>query len=623
MAEFLQAEAGQNNIVGLYNKSTSSSIFRIVRSGIYNPPFTAEQGLPKEYSNNVERFEDAKKSIYGAPSIYGDQPGFNFGFRQPYVYVSPYDSDLKKYIKRFDSRAFPIGSVIQDSERIGKLLLSGKGVFFLATQFLLQANNPFNETSLYNPLSIPLSVARPAGLGLLPRQQRHVNLSNFSIGSLFGFGNQNTKPPAGTLSSALSSRNKNDGAGLQRARTGVRAMGEFSTKWGDQNGAPKTSFLASLAEKFLPSNLAPLPRQSGRYKVGDTTVFDIMSKDSSGNLSYIFRNKNGIRILTVKDVIKYTPESLYYENDSEGQNIPNADSNLSKVEGTDFIKYSESNASKQFPPSGPNIDVPSDVALKNKLLSGVLTDPNTRFGKVNNSVQSPLKKYQEIPETGGSEIFENKNYNGSLQEKYDFPKLIFDGDKKRYSTDALNLKYTLDDKNDIKDLVKFYFYDVYNNKYLPFRNTIRGLSTTTTTDWEEIQYIGRSDKVYTYRGFSEDISFGFIVYANSKEEMSPMWKRANYLKGLCKPVDYSGAGFIIPPFLKFTIGSFFKDQPCLLRSFGINIADDVSWDLDHEMPMLFDCNVSLTVLQKSIPKLNIDPQDFTEQNYYDGEATED
>jgi len=188
------------------------------------------------------------------------------------------------------------------------------------------------------------------------------------------------------------------------------------------------------------------------------------------------------------------------------------------------------------------------------------------------------------------------------------------------------------DPNQSKDLIFFYFYDLINEMYIPFRATIKGLSDQHSAEWEEISYIGRADKLFMYKGFSRDVNFSFTVYANSAKEMLPMWERINYLVGLTRPSkytkstgltesqknlrtaqqvtvgqlnsaeteeqrealgavlknlndaekDFSLTGregkFIYPPMTTFRLGDMYVDQPCILSSVGVNISDDANWE---------------------------------------------
>lgn len=131
------------------------------------------------------------------------------------------------------------------------------------------------------------------------------------------------------------------------------------------------------------------------------------------------------------------------------------------------------------------------------------------------------------------------------------------------------------------DIIDFYFYDIVNKKYIPFSATITGIQMALNPEISSMRYIGRADLLYKYIGFNRYLQFSFTPYANSIEDLLPMWKRINYLAGLATPANYTqgnSGGAIIPPFIQFTIGDFVKDQYGIIRNIYINISDDTTWE---------------------------------------------
>ena len=136
------------------------------------------------------------------------------------------------------------------------------------------------------------------------------------------------------------------------------------------------------------------------------------------------------------------------------------------------------------------------------------------------------------------------------------------------------------------DLIAFFFYDVVNKKYIPFRATIKGISEGNTAFWDELRFIGRADQLYSYNGFSRTLSFGFNVVVNSISELLPCWKRINYLASIVKPSNYTRSEnvnnvfnrFMVPPMFMITIGDLYKFQPIVIRSVTVNIPDDALWE---------------------------------------------
>jgi len=142
------------------------------------------------------------------------------------------------------------------------------------------------------------------------------------------------------------------------------------------------------------------------------------------------------------------------------------------------------------------------------------------------------------------------------------------------------------------DLIAFYFYDVVNDKYIPFRATIRGIQETDSANWEELSFIGRADRLYSYSGFNRSLTFSFTVHISSIIELAPTWQRINYLMSLVKPASYTSAAtnrnlnlparFMIPPMVMVTIGDMYKNQPIVIGSAGISIPDSALWETYNE-----------------------------------------
>ena len=193
-------------------------------------------------------------------------------------------------------------------------------------------------------------------------------------------------------------------------------------------------------------------------------------------------------------------------------------------------------------------------------------------------------------------------------------------------SDLINILNVQTDTNSFidKDLIKFYFYDIYNQKYIPFRATVKGISERSVSSWDDFQYIGNADKVYNYKGFTRGLGFSFTTVAMSVKELLPMWQRINYLMGLTKPANYKN-GFIVPPLVMLTIGDIYNNQPIVINSISMTIPDNATWEtvsdssLKYEylngrlksnedvtlaqFPREADINIDANILEKEKPKV--------------------
>jgi len=281
----------------------------------------------------------------------------------------------------------------------------------------------------------------------------------------------------------------------------------------------------------------------------------------------------------------------------------------------------------------------ADVVEKSTVLSGPFLDYLKENGGVVDEIKIDNRSFAKA-NTDINEIGEQDEYNSLLPTK-----------NKR--------DMYLNDSDQSKDLIFFYFYDLVNEIYIPFRATISSITDNNTADWETVKYMGRADNLYIYKGFSRDATFTFKVYANSIRELVPMWKRINYLVGLTRPSGYTGKAtvtnktlenvrtaenatqdllnnaetdeqrqilseiltnlnnaiattgaesqFIVPPMIRFRIGDLYDDQPAILRNVAISIPDDATWETlrDDTYKYFFGKTKELTIdaTSKQLPNI--------------------
>ena len=710
--------------------------------------------IPKGYANYpaVGRLQQLyawnNENLYKKLTPYTQNSSglFSFGPRQPFVYVSP--NKGRKGInglKRFESRIFPIGSGLQDVQRIAKFLVTGKGILFLTKQFLLQRTQPFNETRTYNPLSVINAVVRPVTGFILPPPTRHLSGGVLgALASLIGINPSSDEPIKGTVAekrddvlkkfeqTVHANRYGKGFTGLIRGGTAASAyygktpsgasggLINFAKKlfgFGGTVGQPsgtqfradekysifdlkndsqqefgsysKDGVLDELHQRWYndrgpsgkPSDIIKDPGNEHGLKLPESMKFRKGEVDSAGRpaeRARILQNhtdkldgqeiggkikakygntvlSNGPSpyasseiILIYKNYISDKYANVLYDkiprNLSPGYNytaqgskgyISQLDTDgthkllffrtARETKGTyeatidrydDKIPLPKKIEYSQLPP-GAEIspltrhrkELEKDsvtLATRQKLQSilqedgrygesstyGIystgkyVSDVNLNYLELMRRRKSPLN--QETLPKDGYQARLNNNGIGSLE---DYPKR-FSGTRR---SDYVNTLRVLDQSSiDVlafdyhpyrDDQIAFYFHDLVNDKYIPFRATLKGLNEQLTSNWSEVSYIGRADKLYNYTGFSRNISFNFSVVAMSIEELMPMWMRINYLASLTKPskytqykVDSQISNFITPPLITFTIGDMYKEQPLILQTVGIQIPDEALWE---------------------------------------------
>jgi len=679
-------------------------------------------------SQNLVSFQKNEYNLYNKFSPYY-QAGGDVGPNQPYIYTKLTDSNFQKNLTRYDTQVFPVGSTARDVVRMTKFSTSGTGVIYLGKQLLLQQQNAFNETRIYNPLSLLKATARPGSLGLISYPQRHLETSggllNFfkdAVLSTFGFSTKDSDKPRidGTATGEngvpySEYANKKGGAryGLVRYQTGAKAISNFNEIWAS-NASDKdsgggflqklTSGLVDKLRKMIPST-NPLGAFGGNP--GETWKYRPEYESGKEGIYYSFLSDRA----GLLKVTKYNQPQLFYNDQyaktgqQSGGNKPSGDLSPSyfhkyypsKTDPTDkateyasrFKIQKDSIGYTDFTYNNSTGKVDQDN-LKNKYYRMLaLMQPYTETegaGQFRSSAErytenarigvSTSNNYNSIP--GSSEsVVEKSGINEGpfleyLRDQGEVVNLIkidnrgFAKASKNFDEIGTNDEYNAlgvlnkDEKDKLfinenttqsKDLIFFYFYDLINKKYIPFRATLGSITDQHSPDWEDIKYIGRADKLYIYKGFSRDVSFSFKVYANSIKELLPMWKRINYLAGLTKPSKYTDrafvtagsaqqseiqsqpigdmnqstvqmtpfvvnertneqttgleSGFIYPPMIEFRIGDLYVDQPAILRSVNISIPDDAQWETlrDDTYQYVYgkDKTLSFTAYSRQLP----------------------
>jgi hypothetical protein len=164
-------------------------------------------------------------------------------------------------------------------------------------------------------------------------------------------------------------------------------------------------------------------------------------------------------------------------------------------------------------------------------------------------------------------------------------------------------------RTSLGETTDFFFYDFVNKIIVPFRAFLTDMTENVTPTINEQQYIGRIERNIVYVGVVRELSFTFRVQAFSVREMQSVWGKINRLTGMTFPSKYV-SGFLVPPFVKLTIGNIFVDQPGYIKSLSYKFDDD-NWEIDekYQAPMGVTVSLSFSIIEKqqmqSIDKSNL------------------
>ena len=148
----------------------------------------------------------------------------------------------------------------------------------------------------------------------------------------------------------------------------------------------------------------------------------------------------------------------------------------------------------------------------------------------------------------------------------------------------------------INDLVKFRIAAINNDGngkqavYMHFRAFIDSFNDNYNATWNPIKYSGRGDTLYNYQGFERTINLSFTVYAQSKAELIPMYRKLNYLASTLAP-DYTDAGFMRGNLLRLTLGGYLYEQPGFITSLTYTIPEESTWEIGIDEKGGYDASV--------------------------------
>lgn len=160
-------------------------------------------------------------------------------------------------------------------------------------------------------------------------------------------------------------------------------------------------------------------------------------------------------------------------------------------------------------------------------------------------------------------------------------------------------------------LVDFIIFDYVNKVSIPFRALLSGITETVVPEHKDVFYIGRTERNIVYLGTRRSLSFKLNIHAFSDDELEGVWKKVNYITGLCYPSKYIN-GFMAPSLIKFTLGNIYDNQPAYIKAATTTIEEDVSWSVDDtwQVPHGVSLNLTFELIEKGQPQTNYDFYSF-------------
>ncbi len=181
-------------------------------------------------------------------------------------------------------------------------------------------------------------------------------------------------------------------------------------------------------------------------------------------------------------------------------------------------------------------------------------------------------------------------------------------------SDQINLSPIDQDEYSYPDLAVLKFEIIYpeqdTRQNMQFRSYITSFSDNFTGTWNGGSYLGRGEGVYTYQGFDRGISLGFKIFAQSGQEMKPLYKKIQLLASTTAPT-YSEDGFMRGTLVRMTVGGYLKRVPGFIETVNYTVNQDDQWDIGSEytdslsLPMSLDCSINFKPIHTFTPETGI------------------
>jgi len=534
--------------------------------------YKSSQGfVPIDYSDKTLQslYNDYKRDSANLPSIYREVGNT---YNKPVLF----------------SRA------AEDTVRVTKFLASPKGALFLLAQTGLQLSQPKphnsdtfkQQTRIFNPAQLLANVpGRAVGLHL-PRHGLIGTTYNYEEVTKHANNAENWEDPV---------------------------MGGRILKVWRELGFPEielvkpTTFLGKVKKAAVDVRNFLKDNYSGRT-IKELSGIGGPNSFFGAGFTDIKSYTNGIEV-TKLNMYSYTEQYKYYYQKSNFSRIKGErlflfgptkgdDFSMEYSPGEDYVlNNSKDGTGLGEPLTGPELKKYNNYQdISNMAEKSGNRNSKEESTKNESETGTSDNKYNDFRKEGNKD-YQNLNYH----KKYGIPSST--GTDKIYDPDELN-------NNDIEDFIKLKFTYVGDQEEpIQFRATIMALSNNFSPEWNSVDYVGRPDSVYVYKGVKRSVSFSFMLAANSVKEMDVIYKKLNQLGGMTTPSYSLGNrryAHMVGPIIKLRLGNYINNEPGYISSLDFTIEDDYIWDIDRQEPMYIRISLSFDIIGNSTPRRYIE-----------------
>ena len=607
----------------------------------YGVTLQSDNGIKDNYSDKV------LKSTYNKFSLKEDSYNSSI-FKQPFILSGIQRKKGEPQTLGFGSFSFIRGGAVTstaraaiDLVRIGKFLLTPRGVTWGLKQAALQATNPNVEgaslTKIWTPVGL-LSAVGGNHLGLHPRRHGNsptplpeaigpekyesvlktkgltqigdlglsapvtgnrliqlykesfviagpTNSSNSFIGAPFitlgGPGGINSVYgiiPGGKFA-------KRGDNTRSKPFTGYTAQNQYNPIDNDPSTSPTAGPLASLPFDRDNSSIGKLIKEPKEFKPFRAPATD-PNDEGNSKAGEVHNGDN-------------TYDNAVNEGSTKGNNLESIYRDYVEKEGRQALNSEETHTGNDSP---FNKKIVTEGELhgnesfdKSELIKSYET---VAYGKYPDRIagDTELNDFRNLLNDGTNkkiaELDDYKDYNQDKRVNFSSPgKIGATEDRATWYNTSKGFAGNTDrwDKiqaseigsEEINDLVHLWFTEVGGGSRIQFRGAVSGITETFSPSWDSFKYNGRADQAYKYSTFERSLSFNLQVYATSRVEMKPIWQKLERLSTMTMP-QYGTNGYQ-GTLVRFRLGNLYGTKAsgklAFIESLSYTISDETPWEI--------------------------------------------
>lgn len=531
-----------------------------------------------------------------------------------------------------------------DAVRIGKFLISPRGVGFLARQFGYQLMNPNIEnpvdgtalglpgTQIYNPLSAPLQVAVNGllGSGKIRRDIGDVAPLTSNYGSI-----KNAQNLINTISGPISGRmiklydqwKDEDSSNVWKATVAPKGPGSilgigssqhsrsiFSNIKGQEFPLGGLSTISKVVNNIVAQSLGLPVKSIGNYEAGLTSdKFNRYSYDKpyegeteveafpNGGGEAENKTEEGSSIIGKKQFKTNTYDEI---------------KSKAKARTVDTIKINDFRTTEDYI-LGDNELPEAKKKVEDFDGGGFAESPektSTQLGYYKLTAYDAIKSKAETNTVSETNAAEEPSFTGDFKKGFegsnrDVYKALSNYGFVNYDPQRATIAEQTDSvqagefgaEEVQSDLINFYFRPLRTtdehdseNDLIQFRAYINSINDSFAPGWDENQDQGRADAKIMLSGWSRSISLDFVVPIHSAGELESVWTKLDELARLTYPIYVEDKSFT-GTYVQVTIGDLYKAVPMYVTDLSYDWDNETPWEIESGKQLPRYTNVSMAL----------------------------